>query len=282
MLSGVISCDFLGGALILDANFQVLLISAHLFRSYVNSQFQYSCGVTLCELLDVLDMVNHSSFDYLIFENYVKMYNASSSVEFVAYLIKTIFNHNKFSEYFHKKESLFPKSLFWSGAMYIPSHKEEFLYHGINEFVSKLVTNRTIPLGDVETEPLQELLYNSHGVANVEYISFRKNDGSLVIKLKFPKLINDLTADVFEIFFNSRRCCFVVENGEIQTEAKPEGCNWMLIDYVMKYSVIIELPFNLLFEFKQDTIGMVIGITRWGNGPLTTLVPVLIDSPNKC
>lgn len=280
------TCSHMGGLLIPDVHYQILIISTHLFRNFINSQFHFSSHIIIAELLDILDLLNHPSFNKKYFQKIILNYKCLSSIRFVANLLGSILSEYQLIKILTDIEDacsnridqqlIFPKILQWSGAMYIPKKKEEYIYGGINEFIDNIDTLGTIIFeNNVEVEIPNLHKFNSHGIQTIKRVSATLNKDVIIFTIKPMDLMMGLTCDVFEIFLEDKRCCFIVEDLVLREEEIPDGVKCTLTDKV-SYTVIVEIPVRLLDVYGRSEYGLVLSITRWGTGPLTTFIPIKI------
>lgn len=129
--------------------------------------------------------MNHESFHLKQFNKIIEEKEGLTSVRFVGYLIDQMFgikDVNRILEY--GADSLtgevFPKILQFSGAMYIPSKSEEYIYYGIEEFVNHLGTEPIIlNQGGSEVRIQNINKFNSHSVRLIDYLSVKVEEKSL-------------------------------------------------------------------------------------------------------
>ncbi|GBF75265.1 hypothetical protein PA598K_03657 [Paenibacillus sp. 598K] len=269
--------SFLHGILVPSINDQVLILCTHIFRNYVKSQFSFASQIKLAELLDVLDLIRHQSFELELF---VKENCYETSVLFTACLLEKLFGERDFLDALcpspDRAQLLFPKILQWSGAMYLPRLPEELVYFGLSEFIDALETKPIILSQDKLGTQLFDLhKYNSHGITQLESLVVTLSDNCLVLVVKLQELIPSQTADVVELFTEEHRCCFVIEDNSITTEETYEGYSWELMqgDYTLK----IEIPLCYLDVYGNLKLSFIFSVVRWGTGPLSTCVPMKIS-----
>ncbi|MDQ6417879.1 hypothetical protein RB620_00370 [Paenibacillus sp. LHD-117] len=157
---------------------------------------------------------------------------------------------------------------------YIPSEREEFVYFGLTEFIGNLVAEPITLSDDIEVEVPNIHSYNSHGVQQVQRITIRREAHRFVFSIILHELMPGLNCDVFEIFTDEQRCCFSVDNNLLATEERPEGCCWELS--VDPYKVTVEIPVALINRYGNAECCLVLSVTRWGTGPLSTFIPIRI------
>ncbi|WP_339272224.1 nucleotidyltransferase family protein [Paenibacillus sp. FSL W8-0426] len=286
LIQGAQLCDHLGGVIVPDIHYQIFILCTHVFRNFVNSQFLFASHIIIAELFDIVDLLNHESFHLKQFNKIIEEKEGLTSVRFVGYLIDQMFgikDVNRILEY--GADSLtgevFPKILQFSGAMYIPSKSEEYIYYGIEEFVNHLGTEPIIlNQGGSEVRIQNINKFNSHSVRLIDYLSVKVEEKKLNLIIKFNDIMPGQNCDVFEIFIEDKRCCFIVEDHELRDEEKPEGCSWTLNQ--KEYILNIKISDPLFIPNKNCIeLAFVLGATRWGTGPLTTLIPfrLLVDHP---
>lgn len=269
------SCHLFDEELILNVHYQLIILSAHIFRNFVSSQFNFASNIIIAELLDIIDLLNHSSFSMERFETVVKETSSSHSIQFVGYLLERLFGEPRLKEHFSNntdKITLFPKILQWSGAMYIPLKTEEFIYYSLHEMIENLVIEEVhLDLHHRENDISNIQRYNSHGLQNIKAVTVKLDNSALIFVIKLMDSTIDQRYEVFEIFIAGERCCFILEDDVITDEEKPVGCSWILLD---NCTIMISIPIVLTNVYKNSEYCLVISVSRWGTGPVSTFLPI--------
>lgn len=280
IVNGARVCDYLGKMFIPDVNYQALILCSHIFRNYTNSLFSFSSHVIIAELLDLLDLFSHHTFDVVKFSNITIKNKGIDSVKFVNYLLEQMFGNcilrEITSEYLDWDGDLvFSKILQWSGSMYIPSRKEEFIYFGIKEFIDDLGTEEVLlPMNKTGLNVPNIDRYSSHEIQHVISVNPILELNFIILNVNLEEPINSQVCDVFEVFFENKRCCFGVEDKIISTEERPEGCFWELSE--VDYTIKLAIPIRLLKVYRNSEIGLILSIVRWGTNKISTLIPIKI------
>jgi len=271
--------DTLGEIPVPDVHYQILILCANIFRDYVNSHFHFSSGIILAELLDVIELLSHSAFDM---EQLISISNNErrTSISFVGYLIGKIFDDHRLAPAIDF-DMLYPKFLFWNGTMYLPAQLNEFIYFDSSDFVNFL-DSENIDLSTNDTKSITPNIekYNSHGSQHVKLVTLEKKENNLSIKITLMNKPIATAADVFEIAFEGKRCCFSFADNAVKIEEKVDGCKFGIIEENAGYSVFADLPIKAITAPWKNNAGVFICVTRWGDGPLSTAIPVSVNIPS--
>ncbi|WP_427052430.1 hypothetical protein [Paenibacillus sp. TC-CSREp1] len=259
-----------------EIHYQILILCAEIFRDYVKSQSHFSSGIVMADLLDVMELVGNPTFQMSKFKT-ITSGERSLSVSFVAYLLKEIFN-NDLLDSFIDEQMRYPKFLFWNGTMYLPTESYEYIHSDPSD-ITRLLHSETFNLFE-NTKIInpKHSSYNSHGISNVKRVHLEKHNGLLNIRITlFNKPITN-TADVFEMTIEGKRCCASFDGSYFRIEEILKGCTVDLYDEKEEYSVKLSVPINMLLTPLKMISGIMICVTRWGDGPLSTIIPLTVIS----
>lgn len=277
--ASALKCNYLGDMLIPDVHYQLLILCAHMFRDYINSHFHFSSDIRLAELLDALDLISLPSYDSSCLMKIINNNERITSVSFVGFILKSMEIDNRLASVLNNLNMLYPKKLFWEGTMYIPSSKMEYIYFEESDFTQSLNFNsvkleygRAIKL---PTSLIQR--YNSHGVRHIENITLEYQLSSIHLNIELVNKPILTTNDSFELIFNKERYRFSYCEEKLEIDDLPQGSNIEIVDNCSIYFVNLALPFKIVNENLINKTGMIIRVTRWGNGPLTTFIPVYLE-----
>ncbi|MFE6075210.1 hypothetical protein ACFVQB_12110 [Paenibacillus sp. NPDC057886] len=255
-------------------NYQVLILCAEIFRDYVNSQSHFSSGIIIADLLDVMELIRHPTFQM---SQFITITNGERrlSVSFVAHLLKELFN-NYLLESFIDEQICYPKFLFWNGTMYLPTDSHEYIYSDPSD-ITRLLRSETFNLFENKRTIIpNKFNYNSHGISNVKLVHLEKDNGLLNIKITLLNKPITNTTDVFEITIEGKRCCVSLDENCFIIEELVRGCKVELYDEKEEYSVVLSVPINMLLPPLKINSGIIICVTRWGDGPLSTVIPLTV------
>jgi len=271
-------CDDLDGILLPNASIQILISCAHTFRNYINSLFHFSSGVKLADLLDIIDLMQLSSFNPYHLSKVITTDGRYNSISFVGYLLRTIFSFSHLSDIFSPNLVLYPKHLFWDGTMYMPTHKYEYIYYPLHQFTKNIDSTIIRPLIDDQTIEITKQ-YNSHGIVHIDLASIKKTADKLTIKLQVENVPAFRISDSFEIICNDVEFSFSYSSNTLTHEVRKPNYQVRIIEDLPESIYIAEIgvPIDELLIAPWISIGIVIKVTRWGNGPISTMIPVYID-----
>ncbi|MEK3877777.1 nucleotidyltransferase family protein [Paenibacillus sp. FSL M7-0420] len=267
-----------GGMRVPDVHYQVLILCAHLFKNFVHSLFHCSSGIILAELLDIRDLLRRPSFDVRRFELIITSNEKSTSVNFARELISLILGESSLQELAYDPNRAYPKFILWNGLMYLPTRPNDYIYSNYSDFTERLGAesfnlrgrDTKILIPDIEA-------FNSHGVRQVNLMTLKRQSDQLDIRIELINRPNSLSCDVIEMAFEGKRCCFSFDGSNIEVEEQSEGCSFgFTIGEDQGYVIHIKIPVGVLSTPFVSQVGLVICVTRWGDGPLSTLIPVNI------
>jgi hypothetical protein len=263
--------------LIPSLNNHLIIMCANIFRDYVRSLFNFSFNVVISDLIDIIDILNICNINTELLIDNIKQTKSEMSVLFVCYLLDNMFNDNRLKEIIGNNISdldIFPKILQWSGAIYVPSLDDFFIYFGFNGFIKSLKHHKIQLKDSSSASHLNDFnIYNSHGIPNLSSIYLRNKEDAIEIGVELNNYIKGQTAEVFEIFSENGRCCFSVENDYIKSDENYDGCFWVL----NPCGVTITLSKKFINIYGTDENCFALSVTRWGSGPLSTFIPITIQ-----
>lgn len=134
--------------------------------------------------------------------------------------------------------------------MYIPLKKEEFIYYSLHEMIENLaIEDVHFDLNHREKDIPNIQRYNSHGLQNIKSVTVKLDNSALIFVIKLMDSTIDQRYEVFEIFIEGERCCFILEDDVITDEEKPVGCSWILLD---NCTIMISIPIALTNVYKNS------------------------------
>lgn len=268
-----------GGMRVPNVHHQILILCAHIFKNFVHSLFHCSSGVILAELLDVCDLLRHPTFDEERFELLIGSPERQASVDFVGGLISRILGDGKLQELDFASDRVYPKFLLWNGLMELPIQASDYMYYSYSDFTERLDAETF----DLQGEEIKKIIpnvekFNSHGVRQVSSMTLERRYDRLSIQIEMINKPNTLSYDVIEMAFEGIRCCFSFTGTSIELEEQSEGCSFgfTMREEDQGYAIDIEIPVKLFKTPFVSRAGLIICITRWGDGALSTLVPITI------
>lgn len=268
----------LGNIRVPSVHYQILILCANIFRNFAHSLFHCSSGVILAELLDVRDLLRHSSFDVGRFGSLINSRERRTSVDFVGGLLSRILGDVSLHELHYASDQVYPKFLLWNGLMELPTRASDYIYHSYSDFTERLGAETfNLKWQDDKTLMPNVESFNSHGIRQVTSLTLERRSDRLGIQINLIDRPNVLSVDVIEMAFEGTRCCFSFTGASIEVEEKPEDCSiGFTLGEDKGYAIHIEIPVELLINPFVSRAGLVICVTRWGDGPLSTLVPITL------
>lgn len=271
LLPLTVNCDLLKNILIPNTTLQILILCSHIFRNYVMARFNPK-NILMAELLDIIDLLELKNFD----ENELKNIDTKifgDSIAFTSFLIKLFYN--KTLNWKTELIEEFPKVLYWSGVFYMPVKKEEFFFFEMKDILeNKKIKNEKVIINESfgKTIEIQDPnRYNSHGLPLIKSLKIKKNEERLIMEIDLPKSPKDC-ADSFKFRINHRDYWFILEDQMMLEDKNLEGCFNEIFYHNTEYTVKIDFPTP---ELKGEIL-ILICITRWGSGPLTSFLPIQV------
>lgn len=206
-----------------------------------------------------------------------------TSIALTSFLIAKIFNDTRLLSFLSEiqQKLTFPRSLLWDGSMYFPNHKNEFIFYDLSDYVSGLgVDNTNIEKGDTVLISPDYREFNSHGVENIEFISIQKEMNTINMLIKLTSTPTSTSDDAFELNYESEgkvrvTCTFDYIDGEIRVNENFDKLEIKINNEDVGYSVSINnIPLYTNQRMQKNGMGLILRVTRWGNGPLSNLIPV--------
>lgn len=269
------ACEALGGMLVPDIHNQILIISAHIFKNFVHSAFRIPSEVKLAELLDIVDLMYHPLFHGEYMKTIAIQNQRLTCISFAGFLLKALFDDDRLNCIVGASERLYPKKLFWGGTMYVPQQIREYIHFDHGGFAQGFHA-ASVDLNRARVEVLtpDQQRYNSHGIRHVEAVTIENNASFVNVQIKCLHKPMISMHDTFDIVWDKTRYRFTCTHEAIDAEKVPTG--WVIgrTDDEQKYTVTLSLPTDKWESEWKISTGLIMQVTRWGNGPLSTFIPV--------